>query len=818
LIIKVPQNFSMTKSDYYRVNLAPLQYANSRKKSTAHCCNYTHRFESPPPPYSYYPSPLIQRIHQPRSSPPPPPLPPREKVIIGRRAARFDIRIPNKTSPISKQSNLRRNNLSFQKQYINPIISSSRSCTDGFWCFVFLIFLSGWVFVAAIGFIWGNPKRLIHPTDSEGRFCGTERAGFYDLSKKPYLLYFDLTECFSYATFIAGCPTTQVCVTECPTKTFTYLQLQKLQSGQEFEREVQSNVICRDGVNKLAVHNFNALKNLVDSGDCTSYTVHYIPGIVVQNCFLGRCMPEIIFRANQAVLKSAKSNFSLDSVIDELKNDNDKVPSDFELANASRVAADITVTWWQILSFFLATAVISLMWIIIMRILGGYMIWTTTFALVIVLAGGSTYSWMRYKALHDSGAVNDYSFQPDISVYFEMPTTWLVLAISFSVVLLLIIIIFCCIYSRVKLAVALIEESSKSIGAMSASLLFPVIPFFLNFMAFIIWAFVTIWLASSGKENCQRPLISGGDLRNMTACDCSSIGTEKDPECRYVNLTRDNRIIYLQGYNLFAFFWLTCFISGLTDMILAGAFASYYWAFDKVKDVPSFPILRSFGRVLRYHLGTIAFGSIILALTKFIRAILDYFDKKFGVSNNSIIKFIMRCLKFFFWCFEMFLKFLTRNAFIMSAIYGKNFCTSARDSFSIIAKNIVRYVVLGKVTDFLLLLGKVTVTLGVGVISFFWFSGRWMIDGIPQIELYYYFVPIAIVVIGSYFIASSFMSVYDMAVHTNFLCFRMCFSAYFNHSFFPVEDMECNDGTPDKPYYMSKSLQEIMGKHNQFKS
>lgn len=47
-------------------------------------------------------------------------------------------------------------------------------------------------------------------------------------------------------------------------------------------------------------------------------------------------MPEIIFRANQAVLKSAKSNFSLDSVIDELKNDNDKVPSDFELANASR--------------------------------------------------------------------------------------------------------------------------------------------------------------------------------------------------------------------------------------------------------------------------------------------------------------------------------------------------------------------------------------------------------------------------------------------------------------------------------------------------
>lgn len=53
--------------------------------------------------------------------------------------------------------------------------------------------------------------------------------------------------------------------------------------------------------------------------------------------------------------------------------------------------------------------------------------------------------------------------------------------------------------------------------------------------------------------------------------------------------------------------------------------------------------------IFRYHLGTIAFGSIILALTKFIRAILDYFDKKFGVSNNSIIKFIMRLLFYVLW-------------------------------------------------------------------------------------------------------------------------------------------------------------------------
>lgn len=35
-----------------------------------------------------------------------------------------------------------------------------------------------------------------------------------------------------------------------------------------------------------------------------------------------------------------------------------------------------------------------------------------------------------------------------------------------------------------------------------------------------------------------------------------------------------------------------------------------------------------------------------------------------------------------------------------------------------------------------------------GVVGFFFFSGQWTVNGIPRVELYYYFVPIIIVVIG----------------------------------------------------------------------
>ena len=59
-----------------------------------------------------------------------------------------------------------------------------------------------------------------------------------------------------------------------------------------------------------------------------------------------------------------------------------------------------------------------------------------------------------------------------------------------------------------------------------------------------------------------------------------------------------------------------------------------------------------------------------------------------------------------------------------------------------------------------------------------------------------------VIVIGSYFIASSFFDVYEMAVDTLFLCF--------------LEDLERNDGTPERPFFMSKGLRRVVGKMQQF--
>lgn len=237
-------------------------------------------------------------------------------------------------------------------------------------------------------------------------------------------------------------------------------------------------------------------------------------------------------------------------------------------------------------------------------------------------------------------------------------------------------------------------------------------------------------------------------------------------------------------------------------MVLAGSFAIWYWSKSKKCCIGC----TSIKDTIVYHLGSIAFGSLIISIVKLIRAIIQFVENrvKSATGNNKAanccIKFTFCCCKCCFWCLEKFLKFLNRNAYIMVAIYGRNFCSSARDALTLLASNPLRALVLDRVTDFILFLGKILITAGVGVLAFYFFSKKLYIDPAwtqyfaP--DLHYYWVPLIAVIIATYFIAKIFFTVFEMAVDTLFLC--------------ALKDLEINDGTPEKPYLMSKELKKLL--------
>ena len=228
--------------------------------------------------------------------------------------------------------------------------------------------------------------------------------------------------------------------------------------------------------------------------------------------------------------------------------------------------------------------------------------------------------------------------------------------------------------------------------------------------------------------------------------------------------------------------------------VLAGVYARYYWDRERI-GVPCSSLLQSFVRAFFFHFGTVAFGSLIIAIVKLIRAILEYIERKFKGKEGRCAHCLICCCRCCLFCLEKFLKFLNRNAYIITAIYGTGFITSARRAFKLIISNPLRLLVIDKVCDFLIFLGKVCITAGTGVLAFFFFTGRIAQAEKYVPELHYYFVPLLLIIVGTYIIATCFFSVYSMAVDTLFIC--------------ALEDMRMKDKKANHRMMMPNGLQKV---------
>ena len=78
---------------------------------------------------------------------------------------------------------------------------------------------------------------------------------------------------------------------------------------------------------------------------------------------------------------------------------------------------------------------------------------------------------------------------------------------------------------------------------------------------------------------------------------------------------------WMMWFNLFGFYWAMNFVTSYGEMVLAGVFAKWYWTRpgDRSKIFccnSCIPLLTSIKNTTVYHLGTIAFGSFLIAIIK----------------------------------------------------------------------------------------------------------------------------------------------------------------------------------------------------------
>ncbi|XP_029285297.1 choline transporter-like protein 5-B isoform X1 [Cottoperca gobio] len=698
----------------------------------------------------------------------------------------------------------------FDPDFRGPV--PNRSCTDVVCCVIFIVVILGYIALGTMAWIHGDPRKVVYPTDSHGQFCGHQNTSN---ANKTKLFYFNMLKCANPAVLInLQCPTTQLCVSKCPDRFATLLDAWNTNKWEYYKQ------FCKPGFQISS----KSVAEVIRDEDCPSMIVPSRP-------FLQRCFPDFLTRngtltvANQNIFKDGDNNNRSVNDLKDAAKAASSAPRELwtditggiaNLLNANEVGMkvfeDYANSWDWILVGLVITMVVSLVFILLLRYTAGVLLWLIIFGVITAVGFGIWHCYWEYSTLTGKPgadvAISDIGFHTDFSIYLQLSQTWLIFMISLSVIEAIIVVILIFLRSRLRIAIALLKEGSKAISYIMSTLFYPIITFFLLAICIAYWAVTAVFLASSGhavyKVTSADDKCTYGNLTCSPKTFSQTNITKVCPgsQCLFAFYGGESvyhrYIFVLHLCNLFMFLWLANFTIALGQCTLAGAFASYYWALKKPNDIPACPLYSSFCQAIRYHTGSLAFGSLILAAVQMIRIVLEYMFHKLKGSQNSWARFVLCCFKCCFWCLERFIKFINRNAYIMIAIYGKNFCTSSKDAFFLLMRNIVRVAVLDKVTDFLLFLGKLLISGSVGVLAFFFFTRK-----IPVIQeevpsLNYYWVPLLTVIFGSYMIAHGFFSVYAMCVDTLFLCF--------------CEDLERNDGSSFRPYYMSPGLHKILRK------
>uniref|UniRef100_A0A673HF26 Choline transporter-like protein n=1 Tax=Sinocyclocheilus rhinocerous TaxID=307959 RepID=A0A673HF26_9TELE len=511
----------------------------------------------------------------------------------------------------------------------------NRGCTDILCCILFILALLGYFAVGILAWSQGDPRKVLYPTDSKGQFCGQVGS---PLEKKPLLFYFNILKCASPLVLLEfQCPTTQICVERCPDKFMTLVKALRKEDDREYYKQ-----FCKEGVDMT-----KQAPEILKNGLCPSI-------LTPSKNFTRRCLPALETLKGGVVVVGNKTTFTDDrgqninatDLLEASKKSNVVVEA---RAVAMRIFEDYTQSWHWILLGLVIAMLVSLMFILLLRCLAGVMVWVMIIMVVIVIGYGIFHCYMQYASLKGQAGsdvtIKDLGLQTDFSVYLQIQQTWLAFMIILCIVEVVIILLLIFLRKRLLIAIALIKEASKAIGHVMSSLFYPLLTFALLSLVIAYWGITAVFLSTSNEPvykvfNTTECMYSR-DTCNPETFNSSNITTEcPDAECLFAfyggETLYHKYLILFQFYNLFLFFWCANFVTALGQVTLAGAFASYYWAFKKPDDIPAFPVFNSLGRALRYHTGSLAFGSLILAIVQVIRVILEYVDQKLKGLTTSV--------------------------------------------------------------------------------------------------------------------------------------------------------------------------------------
>jgi hypothetical protein len=305
--------------------------------------------------------------------------------------------------------------------------------------------------------------------------------------------------------------------------------------------------------------------------------------------------------------------------------------------------------------------------------------------------------------------------------------------------------LFLCICSaQISIAIEIVQAASHVLSAQPGTLLFPCLS-----MA-ALGALVGYALVGAAFI---------GTLNNA-ALEAAINGTDAGVELGEASALKGA----LGAYHLLGFLWAANFLLAASTMVLAGAVASWFFHRNNADAYPASPVLSSLRTVLRFHLGTAAYGSLCLAVAQAVRQTLELVNRWTAEAQEAslLLRLAMSCVRCCMWCFERCIKFVSGYAYVYTALNGDSFCSACRATFSLFLNYPAQVSVNAFVQTLLRVLQCVALPMACAVGCFYY---------VQEVERSANAVlPATLALVLSYVVCRVFSGVYETTIDTIFVC------------------------------------------------
>jgi len=199
-----------------------------------------------------------------------------------------------------------------------------------------------------------------------------------------------------------------------------------------------------------------------------------------------------------------------------------------------------------------------------------------------------------YNAGYFSAAasVATYLGVPSLSTGYNEPIGWTLIGVGCA---FFILVLCCC--SRIRLAVAICKSAGQFIASVCLIVFVPV------FQACLT---ISLW---GGCLVAMVYLVSSSAFTPIGATYFTTISDYGDPA--------------LIRFYIFVFgtLWVNAFLGAMGIFVVASACCMWYYSHAPGSEL-SLPIWRSYKMIFRYHWGSLAFGSLLLAIIQFIQLLV----------------------------------------------------------------------------------------------------------------------------------------------------------------------------------------------------